>query len=106
MRDFVIDADVLMSILISGKASYRQILRFYNFVLADFALIEIDKYREVIIAKTKKSDDELIMWTASYVALAMQLDLVLLTRDVPLYKGLKKLGFRKVTLFEEFLRMQ
>ncbi len=140
MRDFVIDANVLMGILISGKASYRQVLRFYNFVLPDFALIEVDKYRNVILDKTKKSDDELIAWTTfvfanlnilpqyilkresiekanrllanidmkdtSYVALALQLDLVLLTRDIPLYKGLKKLGFRKVMLFEDFLRAQ
>ena len=140
MRDFVIDANVLMSILISGKASYRQVLRFYNFVLPDFALIEVDKYRNVIFDKTQKSDDELIVWTAfvfpnlnilpqyilkkesiekasrlltnidlkdtSYVSLALQLDLVLLIRDIALYQGLKKLGFRKVVLFEDFLRAQ
>ena len=42
----------------------------------------------------------------SYVALALQLDLVLLIRDIALYQGLKKLGFRKVVLFEDFLRAQ
>ncbi len=41
MTDFVIDTNVLMSILISGKADYRPILTFNNFILPDFALIEI-----------------------------------------------------------------
>ncbi len=39
----------------------------------------------------------------AYVALALQLDLILLTRDKKLVKGLKKKGFRKVQLFDEFL---
>lgn len=43
MTDFVIDANVLMSILISGKAGYRPILTFNNFILPDFALIEVEK---------------------------------------------------------------
>ena len=48
MMDLIIDANVLMSILISGKASYRPILTFYNFILPDFALVEIEKYRDVL----------------------------------------------------------
>ena len=48
MTDFVIDANVLMSILISGKASYRPILTFHNFILPDFALVEIEKYKDVL----------------------------------------------------------
>lgn len=40
----------------------------------------------------------------SYVALGMQLDLILLTRDKPLFTGLKKQGYRKVMLFEDFLK--
>ena len=136
--DFVIDANVLMSILISGKASYRPVLSFYRFILPDFALVEIEKYRNVLTDKTKMQDDEFVRWSyfvfsqitflpyyilsegsleksaallekidlkdIAYVALAMQLDLPLLTRDRPLYKGLRKQGFRKVVLFEDFLR--
>ena len=40
----------------------------------------------------------------SYVALSIQLDLTLLTRDIPLYEGLRKKGFRNVQLFDVFLR--
>lgn len=41
----------------------------------------------------------------SYVSLAMQLDLLLLTRDNPLHEGLRKQGFKKVMLFDDFLRI-
>jgi predicted nucleic acid-binding protein len=138
MTDFVIDANVLMSVLISGKAGYRPILTFNNFILPDFALIEIEKYKDILKGKTKMSEIQFTEWTyfvfaqltilpqyvleqdilakserllekidlkdISYVALAMQLDLPLLTRDNPLYQGLRKQGFRKVMLFEDFLR--
>ncbi|AEI47437.1 PIN domain-containing protein [Runella slithyformis] len=138
MSDFVIDANILMSILISGKSSYRPILHHYQFICPDFALVEIDKYSSVIQHKTKLSTQELRQWTysvlreitflpryilepevlqkarnlvegvdekdLSYVALAMQLDIVLLTRDIPLYTYARKSGFRKMLLFDEFLR--
>ncbi|MDX2248031.1 MAG: PIN domain-containing protein [Bacteroidia bacterium] len=56
----------------------------------------IDK-TEILLEKIDPKD-------MAYVALAMQLDLPLLTRDNPLYEGLRKQGFRKVILFENFLR--
>lgn len=138
MTDFVIDANILMSILISGKASYKPLLRYYNFILPDFVLVEVEKYQNVLKTKTKMQNDEFLQWTyfvfsqitilpqyvlteeslekskrllskidlkdVTYVALAMQLDLPLLTRDNPLCEGLRKQGFRKVMLFEDFLR--
>lgn len=137
MIDYVIDANVLMSILISGKSAYRPILAFNNFILPDFALIEINKYQSVIKSKTKMSEDQLIKWSyltfshitilpkyilsvesitkaenllekidlkdMSYVALSNQLNLPLLTRDFLLYQGLKRQGFKKVKMFEDFL---
>jgi predicted nucleic acid-binding protein len=138
MTDFVIDANVLISILISGKSSYKPLLTYYDFILPDFVLVEVEKYKHVLSIKTKMQDDEFLQWTyfvfsqitilpqyalneeslekskkllnkidlkdITYVALAMQLDLPLLTRDKPLYGGLRKQGFRKVMLFEDFLR--
>jgi predicted nucleic acid-binding protein len=127
-----------MSILISGKAGYRPILTFNNFILPDFALIEVEKYRDTLKAKTKISETQFTEWTyfvfaqltilpqyvleqsilakseqllekidlkdISYVALAMQLDVPLLTRNNPLYEGLRKQGFKKVMLLDDFLR--
>jgi predicted nucleic acid-binding protein len=138
MIDFVIDANILMSILISGKASYRPLLMHYNFILPDFAFAEVEKYNAVLRRRTKMQEDEFLQWTyfvfsritilpryvlseeslekskrllekidlkdTTYVALAMQLNLPLLTRDNPVYEGLRKQGFKKVMLFENFLR--
>ena len=138
MIDFVIDANILMSILISGKASYRPVLTFHNFILPDFVLVEVEKYKDVLRSRTKMQEDEFLQWSyfvfsqltilpqyvliqkslekskkllrkidlkdATYVALAMQLDLPFLTRDKPLYEGLQRQGFRKVMLFEGFLQ--
>ncbi len=119
MTDFVIDANVAMSILISGKASYRPLLTYHNFILPEFFLVELDKYKDVLKSKTKLNEANLMQWTyfvfskltilpnfvlnqesleksnaligdidvkdTAYLALAMQLDLVLLTRDIPLH---------------------
>ena len=138
MTDFVIDANVLMSILISGKAGYRPILSFNTFILPDFALVEIEKYNTTLKTKTVMSALQLVEWTyfvfseltifpryvvdeyhittsarllekidmkdLHYLALAMQLGLPLLTRDTPLYQGLRKQGFKNVIMFDDFLR--
>jgi len=63
MTDFVVDANVLMSILISGKAGYRPILSFYNFIFPDFVLVEIEKYKDVLKNKTKMSETQFTEWT-------------------------------------------
>ncbi len=138
MIDFVIDANILMSILITGKASYRPLLSYYNFILPDFVLVELEKYKEVLKSKTKMQEDEFLQWSyfvfsqltilpnytlskeslekseklldkidlkdVTYVALAVQLDLTLLTRDKPLYEGLRKQKFKKVVMFADFLQ--
>ena len=136
--DLVIDANVLMSMLISGKASYKELTGYFHFILPEFVFVEIDKYKDVIRTKskldepqfnrfayavfsnltilpalllaeeTKEKAEELTkdidLKDAPYVALALQLDLMLLTNDKILETGLKKKGFRKVMLFEQFLR--
>ena len=138
MRDFVLDANVLMSMLISGKAIYKSLLKDYTFMSSDFAFIEIEKYQDIIQSKTKIDTENLKQFSyflfshihfmptyliedeakqkaiklvedidvkdVSYVALSIQLDLTLLTRDIPLYEGLRKKGFRNVQLFDVFLR--
>ncbi|HEV2482821.1 MAG TPA: PIN domain-containing protein [Puia sp.] len=137
MQEFVVDANVLISVLISGKASYKLILSFLDLFTPDFALEEIEKYNSVIFERSKLNRDELRHFTlhifneltvvpsfvisdealakatelaqdidikdVSYIALAIQLDLILLTRDKKLMQGLKRKGFRKIMLFEDLL---
>ena len=138
MKTYIVDANVLMSILISGKAIYRTLLKEYVFLSSDFAFLEIDKYQKVILQKAKLDSnslkhfsyfvfssvhflpsyviDEAVKEKAvnlvgdvdikdiSYVALSMQLNLTLLTRDQVLHDGLRKKGFRNIQMFDEFLR--
>jgi len=138
MRDYIIDANVLMSIIISGKAIYKPLLDYYNFIMPEFGLVEIDKYRNLIFEKSNMQPNELITYSysvfssitilpnyvmddeimktaielvkevdikdISYVSLAMQLDLVLLTRDKSLIEGVRKRKFKKTMHFDEFLR--
>lgn len=61
--DYVIDANILMSILISGKASYKPFLTNYNFILPDFVLIEIDKYKDLLKSRTKMQKYEFLQWS-------------------------------------------
>ncbi len=137
MIDYVIDANVLMSIIISGKAIYKPLLNHFNFIMPEFGLVEIDKYKTIIFEKTKMQRTELISFSysvfsqitilpnyvfdenilsvatkltqnvdikdVSYIALSLQLDLPLLTRDKKLIEGMKKLKYNKIQLFDDFL---
>ncbi len=138
MKDYVIDANVLMSIIISGKATYKNLLIYYNFIIPEFGLVEIDKYQNTMFQKTSMKRNELINFSyavfsaitilpnyildekiikesiklvekvdikdLAYIALATQLDLMLLTRDKTLVSGMKKQKFKNILSFDDFLR--
>ncbi len=138
MTNYVIDANILMSMLISGNASYKPILEFYDFYLPEFVLVEVEKYKSQLLLRTKMNEDEFFKWSilvfskitvlpnyilspesleksnlllndidikdTAYLALSIQLDLPFLTRDKPLATGLRKKGFRRVIMFDDFLR--
>jgi len=138
MTSFILDANVVISILISGRATNKTILRSYDYLAPDFILAEINQYQGEIFKKSKLDETQLRFYTKAvfeeltilpnyvieeksikcalalleeidlkdvqYLALSIQLDLPLLTRDKPLYKGLKKQGYRKVQLWEDFLK--
>jgi predicted nucleic acid-binding protein len=124
---YVIDANVLMSILISGKSQYINLLSLYKFIMPEFAFVELDFYKDVICQKTKLNEIQFRQYSyaifsmisfmpsfihqeksisnstklcekvdikdVNYVSLAIDTDLILLTRDEKLYKGLRKQGF-------------
>jgi len=134
---YIIDANILMSILISGKSQYINMLSLFDFMLPEFAFVELNLYKDVVQKKTKLDENQfrnyaytvfsLIKFVptfiqqnksiqnaldlcnkvdikdVSYVSLAIDTDLILLTRDEKLYKGLRKQGFKQVELFENFL---
>ncbi|HLP62428.1 MAG TPA: PIN domain-containing protein [Candidatus Deferrimicrobium sp.] len=135
---FVVDVNIIFSGVLSRKGIYRKLFSEYKLYTPDFALIELSKYREIILKKARKinADDfrdftffifsKIIVVPSymisdesynsaekllesidkkdvAYLALAMELDLVLLTRDKILYEGLISKGFEKVKLFEDFV---
>jgi len=134
---YIIDANILMSILISGKSQYINMLSLFDFMLPEFAFVELNLYKDVVQKKTKLDENQfrnyaytvfsLIKFVptfiqqnksiqnaldlcnkvdikdVSYVSLAIDTDLILLTRDEKLYKGLRKQGFKQVALFDNFL---
>jgi len=139
MFDYVIDTNILMSILISGKSGYKPIVMFNKFVTIDYVFKEIDEYKDTIFKKTKLDSNQLREYTNQilskitvlpryvvseenimkatdltkdidfndiwFVALSLEYNITLLTRDEKLYKGLTKKGFKQIDLFDNFLRL-
>lgn len=137
MIDYIVDANVVISALISGKADTKALFQYYNFSAPDFIFTELDIHRNVILSKTKfdikdlnafaivifrnlnvlpnfilseESLEQSYKLTKNvdikdllYVALAIELNQILLTRDKPLERELRKQGFRKIMLFDVFI---
>jgi len=136
--DYVIDANILMSMLISGKSSYLTLSRYFHFHMPAYALWELETYQDFIFEKSRLKPEQISDFARNlfsnlkvypalaieaeklerataltadidskdrdFVALSLQLDLVLLSRDKPLVKGVKKNGYKKIRLFDEFLK--
>ena len=137
MNKYIIDVNILFSAFISGRDIFKNIFFSHTFYIPDFALIEIDKYKEVILKKTKITRTQLKAFTlilfsrltivprfllshetikkayllckeidekdTMYVALSLELNVPLITRDKKLYNHLKESGFPKILLFDEFI---
>jgi len=58
-KKFVIDANVLFSAFISGKDIYDILFSTYKIYVPDFAFLELEKYRQRILKKTKLSEFDL-----------------------------------------------
>ncbi len=138
MTSYILDVNVLFSGVISQKDIYKALFEENTCYTPDFALIELSKYRKVILEKTKMRREGLREFTlfafskisvvpdyiisdqsfakaealvkdidlkdVAYVALAEELDIILLTRDKLLHDGLKAKGFDKIKLFDEWVR--
>ncbi len=133
---FVLDANVLMSVLISGRAFYKTILSNDDFITPEFALAELNKYNHLITGKTKFTLEQHTQYAyfvfskvavlpyyllqqdtirkaykligdtdpkdVSYLALAIQTDTVLLTRDVLVYEAARKKDSEKLFYLRRF----
>ena len=134
---YVIDANVLFSAFISGKIVYRLLFSEHTIYLPDFAFLEIEKYKQRILKKTKLSEQEfqefvlklltnvtvipnLLISQRSlkdayelckdidekdtvYIAVALELDVTLITSDKTLFAGLKERNFTQVMLLKDLI---
>ncbi|MCU0467083.1 MAG: PIN domain-containing protein [Arcicella sp.] len=53
MKRFIIDANILFSMFISGKEEYIELTEKVKFLTPVFALEELQKHQEMILSKTK-----------------------------------------------------
>lgn len=53
MLDYVIDANVIMSVLISGKAQYKPIFKAYHFYAPEYIHRELEEYHSIILTQTR-----------------------------------------------------
>jgi predicted nucleic acid-binding protein len=58
MKKYIVDANVLFSALIGGKEIYIKLFENYKLFAPDFILLEIDKYKSVILKKSKLPKQE------------------------------------------------
>jgi len=56
--DFVLDANVVMSMLISGKASYKQLVSHYQFFAPAYVFRALEEYHPVLRAKSRLQGHE------------------------------------------------
>lgn len=137
MTDYVIDANVVFSGLISGNPNYLDLASENQLYLPDFALTELQVHQEIIWKKTRQKPEALKQFTLAffkkitivpnmlislgnyryafdlcrhidlkdiaYVALPIEFDYLLLTRDKPLVNGLRANGFTNVVLLGEII---
>ena len=134
-QEFVIDANVLFSCLISGRDQYLTWLSDNRIFSPDFVFEELQLHQEIINRRTKLPTDQfhkfiltvferitvvpnLLISTESfyqafmlcrdidpkdtaYVALSLQLDIPLVSRDKPLTDDLRGKGFNRIIMLDE-----
>ncbi|TAE25830.1 MAG: DNA-binding protein [Cytophagales bacterium] len=60
---FVIDANILFSAVIRQKGLYEELIDHYVFYSPDFALLELQKYKQTILKKTRADPAKLREFT-------------------------------------------
>jgi len=63
MPSYVIDTNIVMGKLISGKSHYLKLVSFFEFHFPQYLLIELDEYKNVVQSKTKLDEQQLQKFT-------------------------------------------
>jgi len=63
MRDYILDVNVIFSMLLGSSKIYDELFSKHTFYVPDFALKEIESYKDMLLAKTKLSSQKLKEFT-------------------------------------------
>ena len=81
MFNYVLDTNIVMSMLISGKSHYLKLLSFFNFIFPQYLLIELDEYKNIIKQKTKFEEQQLKKYTYKLFSLMTVIPSVILSEN-------------------------
>jgi len=81
MFNYVIDTNIVMSMLISGKSQYLKILSYYNFIFPQYLLTELDEYKSIVQEKTKLDEQQLQNFIYSIFSLLTVIPSIALSKD-------------------------
>ena len=51
MKGYILDANIIFSGVLSQKGIYKNIFEENHFYVPDFTLLELDKYKQIILTK-------------------------------------------------------
>ncbi len=63
--EFIIDANVVFSALISGKSIYKRLINEYKLYTIDYIFEELETHREVILDKTRLDDSQFLPYVVN-----------------------------------------
>ena len=58
MMDYVLDSNILMSLLISGRSSHLALAKHFRFSIPSYALLELDEYWNLVLTKSQLPEYE------------------------------------------------
>lgn len=82
----------------------NELINFSYSVFSEITILPNYVMDEYIVEKAVDLTKSVDIKDVNYIALSMQLDLILLTRDKKLITGVKKKKFNKIMLFDDFLK--
>jgi len=82
MSQFVIDANILFSSLISGKSLYVEVFSAQEFYSVDFAFVELNKYASTVLTKAKLPPEHLKEFSSRLFSMVKFIPLFLISEAI------------------------
>jgi len=81
MFNYVIDTNIVMGMLISGKSQYLKLLSYFDFIFPQYLLTELDEYKNLIREKTKLDEKQFQKYAYSIFSLMTVIPSIILTKN-------------------------